>query len=160
MEWFLMALFLCRVIYIGIDAFGKKYNISVSLLALVVFLAGVALNEYIWLPFSIQPAMGAVLFYHIGYELRKREIITDSDCKSKACIVIFSAVIWIFAILFGSVRMNANLYDNFLSVLGAVCGSFIILLAAKYIAKIPIIGKFFTWAGRYSIVIFCIHKIE
>lgn len=160
MEWFLLALFICRLIYKNIDTFGKKYNIPVSLLALCVFITGISLNDHVWLPFSIQPAMGAVLFYHIGYELKQRGIMTDNEVRSKSGVVIISAAIWLCAIFYGYVRVNANLYNDMLSIVGAVCGSFVILLLSKYIAKIPVIGKFLTWAGRYSIVIFCVHKIE
>ena len=154
-----MALFFCRLIYRGLDAFGKKYNVSLSLLALAVFLAGIALNQFIWLPLSIQPAMGGVLFYHIGYELRQRKIMEGTD-RSKLGILILAAALWICAVFFGKVRMESNLYDNFISVIGAVCGSFFIFWTAKYLAKIPFIGGFFKWAGRNSIVIFCFHEIE
>lgn len=159
MVWFLMALFFCRLIYRGLDAFGKKYNVPVSLLVLTVFLAGIALNKYIWLPFNIQPAMGGVLFYHIGYELRQRKIITEPD-RSKLVILIIAAVLWVCAVFFGKVRMESNLYENFISVIGAVCGAFLVFWAAKYLAKVPFIGRCLKWAGRNSIVIFCFHEIE
>lgn len=59
MTWFLMALFMCQVMYLSLEEFSKKYGAPMWMLVFITAITGIGFNDKVWLPFSIQPAMGA-----------------------------------------------------------------------------------------------------
>ena len=70
MTWFLMALFMCQVMYLSLEEFSKKYGAPMWMLVFITAITGIGFNDKVWLPFSIQPAMGALIFYHAGRLMR------------------------------------------------------------------------------------------
>ena len=61
MTWFLMALFMCQVMYLSLEEFSKKYGAPMWILVILTAITG-GFNDKVWLPFSIQPAMSALIF--------------------------------------------------------------------------------------------------
>lgn len=57
MTWFLMALFMCQVMYLSLEEFSKKYGAPMWMLVFITAITGIGFNDKVWLPFSIQPAM-------------------------------------------------------------------------------------------------------
>ena len=74
MTWFLIAMFVCQVLYLSLEEFSKKYGTPMWILVFLMAVTGMGLNDKVWLPFSIQPAMSALFFYHAGRLMREKKI--------------------------------------------------------------------------------------
>lgn len=160
MSWFLIALFFCQIIYICLNNFSPKYNISLGMMAVMLGLTAFGLNDTVWLPFSMQPAMGGLVFYYVGHMMRKKEILEKKPSEMTWPMVVIAAFLWLSAILFNTVGMHANSYPGMYSFLGAICGTYFIVQFSKLIEKIPAVGSFLIWCGKNSIYIYAIHAMD
>ncbi len=121
---------------------------------------GNGLNDKVWLPFSIQPAMSALLFYHAGRLMREKKILEEPVRAVPAGILIMGAVLWIVAVFYASLGMHANSYHGAASVLGAIAATYFITQFSKGLYHVPVLGGFLNWCGRNSIYIYCFHAID
>lgn len=160
MSWFLIALFFCQIVYICLNNFSKKYNISLGLMVILIGLTTFGLNDSVWLPFSLQPAMGGLVFYYVGHMMRKKEILEKKPSELTWPMIVIAACLWLSAILFHTVGMHANSYPGMHAFLGAVCGTYFIVQFSKLIEKIPVAGRFLIWCGKNSIYIYAIHAMD
>ena len=74
MTWFLVALFICQICYLCVKKVSEEYNISMWILVIALAILAAQLKEKVWLPFGIQTGMYGMLFYHIGYIMKKKQI--------------------------------------------------------------------------------------
>ena len=160
MTWFLPALFFCQVIYICLSDFAKKYNISLGLMVVILGLAAYGLNDVIWLPFSLQPAIGGLVFYHVGFLMKKHHIIEDNPKSIPLSILVIGAILWLITIFTKTVGMSGNAYPGMCSFIGAICGTYFITQFSKILEKVPLIGKGLLWCGKNSIYIYALHAFD
>lgn len=160
MTWFLIAMFMCQVMYLSLEEFSKKYGTPMWILVLITALAGMGLNDKVWLPFSIQPAMGALIFYHVGRLMREKKVLEEPVTAMPVGILVMGAVIWVVAIFHASLGMHANSYHGAASILGAIAATYFITQFSKGLYRIPVLGGFLNWCGRNSIYIYCFHAID
>lgn len=160
MTWFLIAMFVCQVLYLCLEEFSKKYGTSMWILVILMAVTGMGLNDKVWLPFSIQPAMSALLFYHAGRLMREKKILEEPVRAVPAGILIMGVVIWIVAVFYASLGMHANSYHGAASVLGAIAATYFITQFSKGLYHVPVLGGFLNWCGRNSIYIYCFHAID
>ena len=60
-----------------------------------------------------------------------------------------------------SLSLVRNYFYNIpLDILGSMAGSFLVIYVAKQSIKIPYLGQYLTWFGRYSLIVLCFHLIE
>ena len=95
-------------------------------------LTAFGLNDTVWLPFSLQPAMGGLVFYYVGHMMRKKEILEKKPSEMTWPMVVIAAFLWLSAILFNTVGMHANSYP----------------------------GMYSIWCGKNSIYIYAIHAMD
>ena len=160
MTWFLIAMFMCQVMYLCLEESSKKYGTPMWILVILLALAGMGLNDKVWLPFSLQPAMGGLIFYHIGRLMREKGVLEEPVRGMPAGILLMGAVTWIVAIFHASLGMHANSYHGAASILGAIAGTYFITQFSKGLYRIPVLGGFLDWCGRSSIYIYCFHAID
>lgn len=92
MTWFLMALFMCQVMYLSLEEFSKKYGAPMWMLVFITAITGIGFNDKVWLPFSIQPAMGALIFYHAGRLMREKKVLEEPVTAMPVGILVMGAV--------------------------------------------------------------------
>ena len=155
MTWFLIAMFMCQVMYLCLEEFSKKYGTPMWMLVLLVAVAGIGLNDKVWLPFSIQPAMGALIFYHVGRLMREKKVLEEPVSAMPAGILVMGAVIWIVAVFYAPLGIHANSYHGAAAILGAIAGTYFVTQFSKGLYQVPVLGGFLNWCGRNSIYIYC-----
>lgn len=156
--WFLLALFFARYFFNCAMKLRSRY-LQIGFIAVIAYI-GYKTSQFIWLPFSIQAGMVATLFMLAGYAMRRINIF---EREINAQYTIFAGLVWIFCIIFcGKLYMNGNDYESgFIDVIGAICGSYIILLLSKLIEKKShITAKALTFYGRNTLAILCFHLID
>lgn len=153
--WFLWAMFLSLIMMNSIVDY--KYN---YLIVACLFFVGQKSAGLAFLPLSIQPAFVCLLFVYLGY-LCKKEKILEVDMP-KAWIAVI-ALIWIVSFVYGGhMYLNECIFGNgILDIIGALCGSYIMVLLSKLIANnTNIIGRTLQFLGRSTLPILCFHLIE
>ncbi len=152
--WFLLAMFFALVIVRY--ALDTKYTVLV-----IICLAYVGYHsaKIIWLPFSVQAGMTAALFVYIGYWAKGEKIL---EKKPQVGLTLITLGIWVFCIIFcGQLYMVNNVYVNgALDIIGAVCGTYIVLLLSKWLSHIKWIALILKFYGQNTLVFMCFHLIE
>lgn len=160
MTWFLVALFFCQVLYVSLYQFAAKNNLSLGMLVVIIGLSAYGLNSIIWLPFALQPAGGALVFYFVGHEMKKRRIFEHTRSEISWPVVIIAAVIWIVAILTKTVAMHANSYPGMYAFVAAISGTYFAVQFAKGVEHVPVLGRFLLWCGKNSLFIYAFHALD
>ena len=160
MTWFLIAMFFCQVIYLCLDEFARKYEIPMWMLVLAVAFAGIGLNDKVWLPFSLQPAMGALMFYHVGRLMREKKVLEEDMREMPVGALALGLLFWLLAICYQTVGMHANSYKSAVAVLGAITGTYFIVQLSKPLYRLPAVGPFLNWCGKYSLYIYGFHAMD
>ena len=132
--WFLLALFWALLMYEFIA--DKKWA---SPVALGLFAVGFATRGW-WLPFSIQPALCAIVFVHIGYLAKQNQNLWRPEGKVSPAIPMAAVVVWLVACAFDGNGMSLarNFFDNVpVNIIGAVAGTIVVLTVAWAFSKVP-----------------------
>lgn len=109
------------------------------------------------LPWSTQNAMIAVLFCYFGYALRKYELFKTGDWFWNIVILI----IWFFGLkYFGFIMMVNCSIPSIMTLISAVCGSLIVIIASSHIEKVPLLRNLFVFCGQSTVTILCFHIFE
>ena len=160
--WFLLALFWAHLI---VHAAAKTP--FPMLTVLMSFLIGYGSAQIFWLPFSLQSGMTAAAFVHLGVVVRGRDLVRRVGSSRWAGIPwIVSLAIWFIAIrCFDGFSMAMNQYGNgwhfWMSLLGAVCGTFAVLGVSIVIDRhAGTLGGVLTCCGRNSLALLCVHLFE
>lgn len=154
--WFLLALFWAKILLAGINE--TKYP---AVFSLVLFVIGISTRDAIWLPWSIQPALCAVLFMYAGQRVR-----VDGFLKAKAIPLPLWACLlfaWLYCGFFcGQLYMVSNTYSHgAIDVVGGIAGSLCIVKISELFSKrFPAISTPFIAFGRITLPFFCAHLIE
>ena len=150
--WFLIALFWSRVF------FNRLLCAKVSLWAIIIIgVACTGIDRYVLnLPFSIMPGASAMVFLVIGYLSRMQSVAWY--------IVLLCVVFWVLACRWSELDMRQCKYGLYpVDVLGACGGTLVTYYVSHFLSKFKSyfsgIPSFFSWAGRNSLFILCIHTI-
>ncbi len=150
--WFLLAL--GTATYIMNLIYNQKYRyLWVFLIAYV----GYKTSSYIWLPFSIQAGMVALLFLYLGILSKEYNFF---NIKVPFVLYIFLVCIMIFCTIYcGELYMVCNYYKNgIMDVIGGVSGTFLCIKLSMFIEKyLRVIKKLLIFVGRNSLLCMCIH---
>lgn len=153
--WFLPAMFWASILYDVL--MDKKWCLlGVTLLALI----GYGTVKYVYLPWSIQSAMLALVFVCAGRGLRIKKQFLERPGFLLPCIAF---AVWSICLYLdrGRFYLVGNYSENLLlDILGGIAGSYLVLVSAKILEKLPGIGDPLKWFGRYSLIILCFHVVE
>ena len=152
--WFLAALFLVENLYYLLYK-NEKYNIVVSLILFVLAFLNTTFNKS-RLPFCIDIALVALLFYHFGSVLRKY-----GDKIFKPYLFVLSTAVVIAVFIFnGKVAMHTNHYNNlFLFVAGGAAGCYSMAYLSKKMYDIFGERKLVQAVARNTLIICALHLI-
>lgn len=159
--YFVLMLFVCKVLYMALAIFVRRtgarfvWMIGLSLL-------GVLLGRFgVWLPWSTDCALYALIFFGIGMLLRKYQMF--AYCQAHPYICFLLAPIWLYFVQSGAmelVRRHYNLYG--LGVIGAVCGTLVVYtVVALTASRLPNwLQKFTSLLGQATMYILMVHTLS
>lgn len=157
--YFILLLFAVRLLYLAIDHLIQSERvkwIAVVLLSLV----GVKLGaKGYWLPWSLDVACYALIFYKIGLWFRENGGL--SAIKSIPAIYFILSTIWAYMIYSGSMEIAIRNYGQYgLVIIGSICGTLLIYMLSSYIwNNCKYTGRLLALAGRASLYILVIHTV-
>ena len=150
--WFLMAMFWCRSLY---NVFHYKIQSPIKLGVVIICISVIAtyVGSYIYLPLNILEGFEAMLFFYIGSQARKYNLIT---IKIEWFVYLLIGLLVLLSIHSGAMSMVRCFYGywpvNFIAAIG-------VALLLYHISRNLINIKFLAWCGRVSLVILCVHIV-
>ena len=171
LAWFLMALFISKIIYPYVKLFFNEIRLSVISQFVIFLLIAVLswlISQWFLFPFAFNQALVAMFYLFIGQTLH--QFIEKHDKgfglnKYVAALVIF-CVIWFSCISNGIFYSIGNMFHVgplLLGILMSVSGPivFILLLQkTEYFLNRFKICRSFAMVGRDSLLILSLHQIE
>lgn len=159
-EYFFIMLFVVRVLFLIISTIFKN-EIYRGIAALCISVMGYGISSSsVWLPWYVDIAMFATVFYYIGFIFKKYNIL---KLLNENKIFYFPlAFVWLYMIFKGSFELairNYNIYG--LGVVGAVSGIVIVYYIASYVANnYGIVSvNILKTIGKYTLYILIIHNL-
>ena len=155
--WFLIALFEVGIIFYVLCKLPKEWMRGLA--ALLISVSGYMLNSYhITLPFYLDSAMTATIFYYIGPFIRKMHLLETRNRQTDLVmglisLFIFGTVAYYYPNKLLDLRLN-HVYTPYpVFLLSAVSGTATVFFFCKLIRHVPLV----SYWGRYSIVALCTH---
>ena len=163
--WFLPCLFMTENIFYMLES--KLNGKTLGLIVLISSFVGYIYTKItsVRLPFCLDIVFLAIVFFYIGYELKKwiESSITKKVNKNNLImsiqLLVCIAMVIAFSIIEDGANMN-NLKIKYYSIffLTAIIGSYTIYLIANMIVRNGIKVEFLKFIGKNSLYIMCIHE--
>ena len=163
--WFLVCLFFMNVFFYFIFYVSRKNVLLLIFFSGICGLVGYALNVYnFYLPMWTDSALTAIPFFMIGYLLKQKTNILNSNYSSKDSFVFgLSFFVLMCVYMFDEwegeslILYSNNIYDISIMSLyvGGISGTLCVLMLSKYLNYI----SFLSYIGRYSIVVLLTHLL-
>ena len=152
--WFLAALFVIENLYYLLYKNGKYSVIVTVILFLLAFLNN-AFNP-VRLPFCLDIALVALLFYRLGCVLKEK-----GDKIFKPYLFVLSAVVMVLVFIFnGKVAMHTDTYNNiFMFVAGGIAGCYFMSYICKMLQSWFGERKFIQAIAKDTLLICAFHLI-
>ena len=169
--WFILALVWSEWALKGIIVLSKKTQENIQWIVRwgitgVLFSAAVISAKYIWLPFSIQAGLAALLFILISYEIKNHKQKTESPYLLYICLL--CALIWGVSIYFSMSNdymsiVRCSFPNIIINILGSISATWLIIYFLKTIEKKKWLVKCFdllSLFGKNSLIVLSFHLIE
>lgn len=101
-----------------------------------------------------------MIFYHIGYYLKKYDLI--NYFYQRSWLYFFVSCIWVYAIYRGGLEIAIRNYGEYaVAIGGAVCASVLLYMASRFVMQIPIpcMIRFLKLTGQSTLYILIIHTL-
>ncbi len=161
--WFLMALFISRILYNAMLGFLQRFNVHMVVqVVLFAFLAWSASKaaECVALPFAFWQSVIAMFFIHIGYTLRRLDLAERAPIP----LTVTCLAIWVVSLVFDVAFSIGNLWFGASFVIGAimaVAASWCVMQACRFIGRhMRRIGGFLAFVGVNSLLVLELHAVE
>lgn len=161
--WFLLAMFLGNLIFNGLLNVRRHFkcpDMVLFLLSVMLTAIGFGLTKFGILPWSLNAALVSQTFYWFGFWLRKTDLI--DTWRKHTWILVGAIILWGLSAWSGPFYLNVGFAANpFLAVIGAMGGSFAIIIFAKWLSNFD--HKRLAWLtlfGKESLIVMCIHVID
>ena len=156
--WFLFSLFWAKTYMDGVALlFSEK---RVGFIYLGTGILGILLGfKGNWIPQNLDVTMVAVLFIYLGMVWKQYEVFFE---KHELAICLFSSILWLYCLSLGIyIEMAGRSYPYMsVSVLEALCGTFVICCICKTLAENEIIRDGLGYIGRHTLLIFSVHCVD
>ena len=172
--WFLVAMFVAQLVFNWLVKLKKKTHCPLFLSVGILAGASYVTAQYFFLPWSIQPALGALVFTYFGYIIKQKDWLYEIP-KHYKWLMVPMAGLWGVSMLYGTCNMVSNQYKTSLVFFGyklpivngaivitaGICGSMFVLWLSTLIVKYAkLLARFLGYTGRESLVVLCLHKLE
>ena len=157
--YFILMLFVVRLIYLVIDHFVKsdliKWIIVLLCAAIGVFLG----NRGWWLPWSIDVALYSLLFYHLGVVFRKYNLVRTVTDQSWLYFLL--SAIWAYMIYRGGMEIALRKYQSYgIVIIGALAGILVVLILSSFIsARLFFVRSALSFIGQSCLYILIAHTL-
>lgn len=154
--WFLLAMFWAKIFLAAANKTPYTPWVVVGLFAVGY------VSKVVWLPFSIQAGLCAVLFMYIGQKIREAGLLERGAIHP----VLWAAIggMWLYTIVYGGglCMVENQYYDGIVvDVLGGVCGTLCVVRASQFIeARVAPLGTALEKLGAVTLPVFCMHLVE
>ncbi len=159
--WFLLALFLAKILYALINIVFPRYKLLVSFI-----LSSIPCFISYWCDFPRSIAIFsscfcAVVFLAIGDSVRHFNILSYLD-KYKFSSIIVAILLWLNTSVFGEVDLHLCIFKLWIvDFAGACAGTFLCYEISRFLASTTsMLASFFSRLGFYSLVVYSFHAIE
>ena len=161
--WFLMALFVARVLYNVLLGLLQKINAHIILQTLLFAVLAWGANRvapYIPLPFAFWQSVIAMFFMHLGYAIHELDLAEKAPIPlTLACLAV-----WVATMIYGAIFSIGNLWFGNSFILGAImaiAASWCVLQACRFIEKhMRRIGDFLAFIGVNSLLVLELHVVD
>lgn len=154
--WFLPFLACIKILFYILKKLSKNDDTLLAIFCLFFTALGLQLsNLRIYLCWNLDVAFVSIIFYYIGYIIKKYNIL-ELFSKNKLLYII-TLIIW--ALTIGNMELAVRYY-SIIGIIGAIAGTFNIFFLSKIIEKSNLLYKIFSWFGKNSIYILCFHHLE
>lgn len=162
--YFILLLFLIRLIYLIISHYVKDQKI-LFVIFIVCYVLGCSCGEFgLWLPWSFDCALVCLIFYHFGYLLRKYDLF-NLYIQNNYLYFLTSSIL-AFYILSGSMELAVRNYNDFLIMsLGIISAILLLFSLSNYLKNTLNLNYFIIlkWAflvvGENTLYILIIHTL-
>ncbi len=159
--WFLLCLFWTNIMFCVIQL-NVRSEIRKGAIVILLSAVGVILGQNrIFLPMTLDSSLTALLFFWIGYTLKRTPILYPN--RFDKYNVLIGAAFYLIAlgidVLFSNPRFGMSINkvhgNPVLAYAVSLASVFAILFVCKAIRYLPFVSYF----GRYSIIPLCIHRL-
>ena len=159
--YFILLLFLVKLIYLPVAALIKKESVQNLVLGGLVCV-GFALGRLgWWLPWSADCALFCLAFYRLGYYVKKYRVLPW--LCDRPWLYFALTPVWFYMIRQGSLELAARNYGNSFgfAVVGSVCGILTAWLLAAHLAnRLPAVPRVLVCAvGEATAYILILHTL-
>ncbi len=140
--YFILMLFVVRILYMLLrKVVPNELWMHGICLAVSVLGAWLGVRGF-WLPWSVDCALYAIIFYHLGYCFKKYKVM--EFFRNNPATYFILSIVWAFMIYCGGMELAIREYMPYgLVLLGALSGSILLYMCSGYLARtLP------RWAGR------------
>lgn len=157
--YFILMLAAIRLIYLFVDHGIKSEELKLLVVACISLLGMKLGRNGFWMPWSIDIACYAMIFYQIGIYFRKYDLLAKVRDFHLAYFIL--TLIWVYMIYMGSMEIAVRNYGRYgLVILGSVAGVLLVYKLSAYISgTLPVITKFLTLISENSMVILIVHTL-
>ena len=156
--WFLLCLFWCNIYFCIISTYCKRESTRIAIIALAGLAGWFLGNKNIFVPLFLDVAMTALPFFAFGYYLKKSNILYPNkwDKFNLLIAVAFWGVSFaLTALKTHRLSLHYNGINGWSTYIISVASVLAVLFLCKSIKKLP----FFSYIGRYSIILLCVHHM-
>lgn len=169
MSWFLMALFVSRMLLNALMILFERFDVpelAQGLICLAVSFAGVSCSKVFgfYLPLSGDVGLYVVFLMWCGYIVRKHNVSFESP---RWYVVLAMFAVWVASIQIGPFEISSRNFSHPVSgTVGALAGTFFVCWISTLIERLKNVGtlrwleRFLSYCGKNSMAIFSIHALD
>lgn len=159
--WFIPFLTLCKILFYAISKLAKEDDILKGIICLLFTMLGIYFSKIkLYLPWSFDIALASLIFYDIGYMLKKYNLLEKilSNYKILICIILM----YFIGLKFGFIELAIRSYPHgLICYITAISGTIIVFKTSKMIEEISkYLSKLLCWFGKNSMYVLCFHYLE
>lgn len=148
--YFVTMLICIKIIYFFINKYLKN-DFYVGLVVLAFSLFGVYLSKIgLWLPYSLDIAFYSLIFYYLGYMIKKYNVILY--VKNHSYLYFLLSIIWVTFIYFDRFELAVRVFGNYsFAIISAVSATLLLLLLSNLLKKSVLITYIMSFIGKNTI---------
>lgn len=157
--WFVLAMFWARLFTIILLKKIKNKHL-ICLLFFLLPIVGQILNQFVFVPYCITQGLCASSFVFLGFIIKKYQVLEKGNFKKLAPLFV---ILWLCNWNQGGVGMASFWYPmGYIFALFGSLGAFFVMyvIMKNLYTKESFLWRGILFAGRYSLIIYCVHIIE
>lgn len=163
--WFLVALFCVEILfYFSLKLMKNSSVLQKYIFYFIISYSGVIIGQKIFLPWSFDISLVAIIFVFAGYELRKQNIIEKISALPNniyLLIILISCILWYILSKHSFLCMSDRVYHNYFYIYIEVILASVVLFSLCYkiqnIQYFSSINKMFSFLGSETLIILIMH---